>query len=308
MVIICTTCLHPERGDASHCIQCGTNFAQIQRCPHCTATRFAFANFCYGCGASLKVIEATHLRPISADNFDPTRGAKSADVDGFATTFHSNGVLLFHSPSTVFIDLPAMLDLVVLGKGRGTFRPDIDFQNFPHAEFVSRSHAQISLKQQQYYIEDLGSKNGTEINGVTLPKGRAQILAFGDRIRLGGSDAFRFIFVKDQPINAEHLKMISGEDSAFEAELLTSYVGSVSGLLDALKQAIETQDFKNVKYLGNQITIASYNVGADVMNLLGKQLEDQALQQSAPACEKTWSVLNETLDQIRLFLKVFYGA
>jgi HPt (histidine-containing phosphotransfer) domain-containing protein len=304
MVRICPACLHPENNDALACTQCNLDLTQIQRCPNCSATRFIFANFCYHCGVALQEIESTHLR---GSNIDPTRGAKATDPDG-ATTFHGKGVRLFHRPSTAFIDLPAMLESMVLGKGRGSFRPDIDLQNFPQAEFISRSHAQISLKQQQYYIEDLGSKNGTEINGVALPKGRAQPLAFGDQVRLGGSDAFTFIFVKDQPINLEHLKMISGEDSAFEAELLASYLSSVSGLLEALTQALEVQDFKNVKYIGNQIAISSYNVGADVMNLLGKQLEDQALQQSTSACAKTQTVLNETLGQIRLFLKVFYGS
>jgi HPt (histidine-containing phosphotransfer) domain-containing protein len=308
MVRICPTCLHPESNDALVCTQCGLDFSQIQRCPNCSATRFSFANFCYHCGVALKEIESTILRSSSVEHVDPTRGAKETDPDGLATTFHGKGVRLFHRPSTAFIDLPAMLKTMVLGKGKGTFHPDIDLQHFPQAEFISRAHVQISLKQQQYYIEDLGSKNGTEINGVALPAARAQVLLFGDQIRLGGSDAFTFIFVKDQPINLEHLKMISGEDATFEAELLTSYIGSVAGLLESLRQAIKTQDFKNIKYLGNQIAIASYNVGADVMNLLGKQLEDQALQQSVPACEKTRVVLNETLDQIRFFLKVFYGA
>lgn len=307
MVRICPACLHPESNDALACTQCNHDLTQIQRCPNCSATRFMFANFCYHCGVALQEIESTHLRSSSIGHIDPTRGAKITDPDG-ATAFHGKGVRLFHRSSTAFIDLPAMRESMVLGKGRGSFRPDIDLQNFPQAEFISRSHAQISLKQQQYYIEDLGSKNGTEINSVALPKGRAQPLAFGDQVRLGGSDAFTFIFVKDQPINSEHLKMISGEDSAFEAELLASYLSSVSGLLETLTQALEAQDFKNIKYVGNQIAISSYNVGADVMNLLGKQLEDQALQQSALACEKTQTVLNETLGQIRLFLKVFYGS
>jgi HPt (histidine-containing phosphotransfer) domain-containing protein len=308
MVRICPACLHPESDDALACNQCNLDLTQIQRCPNCSATRFKFANFCYHCGIALKEVEATHLRSNGIGTIDPTRGAKETDPDGLATTFHGKGVRLFHRPSTAFIDLPAIQESMVLGKGRGSFHPDIDLQKFPQAEFISRSHAQISLKQQQYYIEDLGSKNGTEINGVALPTGRAQVLAFGDQVRLGGSDAFTFIFVKDQPINSEHLKMISGEDSTFEAELIASYLSSVSGLLETLTQAIETQDFKNIKYLGNQIAIASYNVGADVMNLLGKQLEDQALQQSIPACEKTRVVMNETLGQIHLFLKVFYGA
>ena len=57
---------------------------------------------------------------------------------------------------------------------------DIAFNN----PFVSRRHAQITSARGQYQINDLGSKNGTYINGVRLEEG-PHLLVNGDRIELG---------------------------------------------------------------------------------------------------------------------------
>lgn len=51
------------------------------------------------------------------------------------------------------------------------------------ASAVSRRHARLILEDGQYFIEDLGSSNGTFINGESLTKRRP--LNSGDRIRLG---------------------------------------------------------------------------------------------------------------------------
>lgn len=51
------------------------------------------------------------------------------------------------------------------------------------ASAVSRRHARLILEGDQYFIEDLGSSNGTFINGQSLTKRRP--LNSGDRIRLG---------------------------------------------------------------------------------------------------------------------------
>ncbi|MFQ6026211.1 MAG: FHA domain-containing protein [Dehalococcoidia bacterium] len=57
---------------------------------------------------------------------------------------------------------------------------DISFNN----PYVSRRHAQILSSRGRYQIDDLGSKNGTYINGTQLVEG-PRLLANGDRIELG---------------------------------------------------------------------------------------------------------------------------
>ncbi|MFZ0548169.1 MAG: FHA domain-containing protein, partial [Candidatus Promineifilaceae bacterium] len=59
-----------------------------------------------------------------------------------------------------------------------------------NATSVSRRHAQITKANDQYYIEDLGSSNGTFLNGERI-SGR-QMLKDGDRISLGQSIILRF--------------------------------------------------------------------------------------------------------------------
>ncbi|MBF7082333.1 FHA domain-containing protein [Desulfallas sp. Bu1-1] len=49
--------------------------------------------------------------------------------------------------------------------------------------FASGRHARIYLQNGQYWLEDLGSKNGTFLNGVPLT--RPAVLANGDQIKIG---------------------------------------------------------------------------------------------------------------------------
>lgn len=49
--------------------------------------------------------------------------------------------------------------------------------------FVSGQHARLYLQNGQYWLEDLGSKNGTLLNGV--PISGSTVLASGDQIAIG---------------------------------------------------------------------------------------------------------------------------
>ena len=51
---------------------------------------------------------------------------------------------------------------------------------------VSRRHAQVTSANGQITVEDLGSTNGTKVNGQPLTAGEKKVLAQGDTISLGG--------------------------------------------------------------------------------------------------------------------------
>ena len=61
-------------------------------------------------------------------------------------------------------------------------QPDIDLSQ---DESVSRRHAQICFSGDGYYVSDLGSTNGTWVNGKRVAPGDSLRLCDGDRIALG---------------------------------------------------------------------------------------------------------------------------
>lgn len=65
-------------------------------------------------------------------------------------------------------------------------RPDIDLSKFDPAARISRRHARVTSRGGQFYIEDLGSANGTFVNGgVRLKPQEPYPLVNGDVVKLG---------------------------------------------------------------------------------------------------------------------------
>ena len=56
--------------------------------------------------------------------------------------------------------------------------------------YISRRHSLISRRGDHYEIEDLGSKNGTSVNGRQVTRRRR--LSFGDHIELGRGPGWFF--------------------------------------------------------------------------------------------------------------------
>ena len=56
---------------------------------------------------------------------------------------------------------------------------------------MSRHHAKIEAEQGGFWIADLGSRNGTQVNGERF-RGEARWLANGDTIVIGG-ETLRFL-------------------------------------------------------------------------------------------------------------------
>jgi DNA-binding response OmpR family regulator len=92
-------------------------------------------------------------------------------------------VLLIQDADGSFHEQPLAAERVVLGRD-----PQCDIV-LP-GRLVSRQHAVISRVGQIYTLEDLGSRNGTAINGDALAG--PHVLHDGDRIELGGIGRLTF--------------------------------------------------------------------------------------------------------------------
>ncbi len=101
---------------------------------------------------------------------------------------------LIHVQSDRDIELPLNLSVVHIGKPNDRIPPDIDVSGFPNSEIVSRIHADIRIEGDAYYMEDVGSSNGTYVNNLPLLPGNRHRLRPGDRISLGKGDLVTFLF------------------------------------------------------------------------------------------------------------------
>ncbi|NEN92513.1 MAG: FHA domain-containing protein [Okeania sp. SIO3H1] len=110
------------------------------------------------------------------------------------TQLQKQSAKLLHIRTDTDIELPVNLSVIHIGKPNDRVPPDIDVSGFPDSEVVSRSHADIRIEGDSYYIEDIGSSNGTYVNNTSLTRGNRHKLRPGDRISLGKGDLVSFLF------------------------------------------------------------------------------------------------------------------
>ncbi len=95
-------------------------------------------------------------------------------------------------------------DEIVLGRSdaHSHIVPDVDMAPFGAAEQgVSRRHAAIRRGEDTLTLVDLGSTNGTHLNGQRLIPHQPRVLRDGDEIRLG--KLVCHIFFKEWPAHTE---------------------------------------------------------------------------------------------------------
>ncbi len=204
----CPTCGTTVQADASFCGQCGFNL-KTSEAESQIATAVSSPVVESGAGfPDLLAIDplvspdplVVSPAPISPDDPIPEPGspvpvpiAESAPIVSTTQLQHQSGRLL-HLQTNVVIELPQGLPVVHIGKPNDRIPPDVDVSGFPNSEIVSRIHADIRAESDAYYIEDVGSSNGTYINNVPLLLGNRHRLRPGDRIALGKGDKVSFLF------------------------------------------------------------------------------------------------------------------
>jgi hypothetical protein len=106
--------------------------------------------------------------------------------------------LVIHRGRSVGKEFPLNDDEAHIGRwdADGGIFPDVDLDSDDPEAKVSRRHARITRRNGQYYIEDLGSTNGTFINrGRRLLPGDRQPLRDGDEV-IVGKTFLRFQVIK----------------------------------------------------------------------------------------------------------------
>jgi hypothetical protein len=124
-------------------------------CPGCGHSNRQTARFCVACGYSWVPLRPAILRVV-----EPVRAAWEMPIA--------------HNP-------------MLLGRASEAegYQPDFDMTFYDDGDYVSRRHARITKGRAGYFVTDLGSSNGTTVNGQRLVPHRARMLRNGDRIKVG---------------------------------------------------------------------------------------------------------------------------
>ncbi len=135
---------------------------------------------------------APTIEPEIVENISTTGSVTPDKIE--ATQLQVQTVSLLHIQTSTKLELPQGIAVIHVGKPNDRVPPDIDVTGFPSSEIVSRIHADIRIEAGNYYLEDVGSANGTYVNHTPLQPGNRHRLRSGDRIALGKGDRVTFIF------------------------------------------------------------------------------------------------------------------
>jgi len=206
-MIICPSCQHSNPEGATTCELCFTSLPMLTSCPQCSQPVQDDAIFCGNCGYNLKqnqtaAVAVIEEKPTEAPTVNPrvtipleleqeTEKSENSQEIPQSVTQHP---VLYHVQTDTEIQLKEELDTIHLGRPNDIIPPDIDISTLPNSDIVSRVHADIRREIDGYYLEDMGSANGTYVNGEKLAQGNRHRLTVGDRFSLGKEDKVTFIF------------------------------------------------------------------------------------------------------------------
>lgn len=169
---ICPTCGHRNRPGTLICDNCGTNLMPGNRA---------------AVGTRDLIREQEKETEKSGENLLDTGEARAVETAG-ATTFTEEMVLRVEIEGGTTPMLVYPKQEIILGRRDPNTggMPDVDLTAYAGYRMgVSRRHAAIRLLDKHLNLSDLGSSNGTFLNGTRLTAHRPYQVRDGDEIRLG---------------------------------------------------------------------------------------------------------------------------
>jgi len=158
-------------------------------CSNCRHPEMLGALFCSECGSRLDTSEG-----LPTESFDPPidQALDGLDVpSGREAPLQGSRMLLHLYQHNAYIRLEENKDYSLgrINEGQSVF-PDIDLSAYDgYRNGVSRVHASIQISLRRINVVDLGSSNGTFLNGRRLTPQVPYALADGDILVLGKLEA-----------------------------------------------------------------------------------------------------------------------
>lgn len=155
----------------------------MNTCPHCSHNNRPGVLVCERCGRSLFGNDVQVTRQMTDQEINSRAGAFERGTSRFCEGASVILRVLDAQEALVFQPVkPTVLGRVSPSNPR---KPDIDLREYrAYEKGVSCYHATIYVYENDLVIADLGSTNGTYLNGQRLLPHQRQVLHDGDEVRL----------------------------------------------------------------------------------------------------------------------------
>lgn len=180
-MIICPTCQTHNLDTSRFCDECGTRLVQLPA----SSAGFQPA---YVPPPPERPATPVSVTSIGVPAVEVGIEPQNSDISLNDSGKKAHATLVIERGGTPGTEFRLTNDESTIGRwdaDNGVF-PDIDLDAFDEDAKVSRRHARIRRNNGSYFIEDLGSTNGTYVNrGRRLLPGNAQVLNDGDEVIVG---------------------------------------------------------------------------------------------------------------------------
>jgi len=153
-------------------------------CPYCATSNAEGVLFCEECG---QVLFRDQSNPTSTKQLNNATSQLDSKGWGTARFGQNTSILIRIQDHPNPIELTPQQEMI-LGRydGSGHATPMLDLTPYGAYEHgVSRIHAAIRRGEDTLTLVDLGSVNGTHLNGQRLAPNQPRVLRDGDEVRLG---------------------------------------------------------------------------------------------------------------------------
>ena len=155
-------------------------------CSNCQHENVSGTLFCVECGTQLEGVETLTTQSISSEEIAEDLQDRSASVEPPSSPANS-WISLHLMDSGKILPLASRTEFTMgrLSEGQ-PIMPDIDLTPYQaYASGVSRLHAVIKRESERSVVMDLGSSNGTYLNGRRINPHTEEELKHGDVVALG---------------------------------------------------------------------------------------------------------------------------
>ena len=166
------------------CTKCGLKLdSELSECPNCKNMSLASNNL----EPSLSIKQTISVKDFNADTIINQQNSKTKESMN-KTVETKNVKLMILKGGTENREFPLTKEICNIGRWDPNLQshPEVDLSDEDIDAKVSRLHARIIKKDEGFYIEDLGSRNGTFLNReFKLVKGIQYGLKNGDELIIG---------------------------------------------------------------------------------------------------------------------------